>query len=112
MNSDEQAELDAMQFGSTVLPVNIRGRHASNESMIVVRNSDGKGEYVRNLNTRIDPSTTELTFLSACEGTVCLRIDDKLRSDFWTEFNLDVATLEWLLAKAKETDAKNGVRSD
>lgn len=42
--------------------------------------------------------------MSACEGSVCLRVEDNKHSDFWMEFNLDIATLERLLARAKSTE--------
>jgi len=71
--------------------------------MIIVPDGEGKRTAIRNLSTRIEPTTTEISLVSACEGTVCLRVDDNARSDFWMEFNLDVATLEMLLAKAKGT---------
>lgn len=52
----------------------------------------------------IDTTTTEIQCMSACEGSVCLRVEDNKHSDFWMEFNLDIATLERLLARAKSTE--------
>ena len=87
----------------TPLVTYVRGRHASSDSMIIVPDGEGKRTAIRNLSTRISPTTTEISQVGSGEGTVCLRVDDKERSDFWMEFNHDVATLEMLLAKAKNT---------
>lgn len=89
---------------SEPLVTNIRGRHAAPDNQIIVRNEAGKiTGAMNNLKTRIDPTTTEVAFSSASGGTVCLRLDDNEHSDFWIEFNLDIPTLQMLLAKAKET---------
>ncbi len=90
-----------------VLESYVRGRHASNENMILVKDENGDQIAIRNLNTRIDSTTTELKFMSVCEGTACLRFEDKKRSDFWIEFNLDVPILERLLSLAK-SDFRSG----
>lgn len=87
-----------------IISINIRGRHAAPDNQIIVRDDAGKIRgAINNLKTRIDPSTTEVTFSSASGGTVCLRIDDNEHSDFWMEFNLDIPTLEELLKAAKES---------
>jgi len=88
---------------SETLATQVRGRHAASDNMIIVKDENGKQACIRNLSTRISPDTTEVQFSSACEGTVCLRVDDKHRSDFWMEFNLDIPTLERLLSKAKQS---------
>lgn len=90
-----------------VLTTHIRGRHASSESLTIVQ-SEGKVEAIRNLDTRITPETTEVKLASAYEGTVCLRVDDKKRHDFWIELNLDAATLERLLTLARESKQGQG----
>lgn len=89
---------------SEPLVTNIRGRHAASDNQIIVRDGDGKiTGAIKNHSTRIDSTTTEVIFSSACGGTVCLRIDDNKHSDFWMELNLDIPTLERLLAEAKES---------
>lgn len=82
-----------------IVPSDVRGRHASADSMVF----DGTS-LIRNLDTRVTPETTELKLMSVHEGVVCLRFDDKKRHDFWLEFNLDRQTLEKLLAMAKESE--------
>ena len=81
--------------------LHVRGKHAAHDNVIPVKDESGKTRYVNNLSTRIDPTTTSVVFMSAHDGTVCLRLDDNKHSDFWIEFNLDVPTLERLLSEAK-----------
>ncbi len=86
------------------LVTRIRGRHAASDNMIIVQDeATNKKSVIPNLYTKIDPTTTEVTHSSTCGGTVCLRIDDNKHSDFWIEFNLDILTLERLLAAAKDS---------
>ena len=91
-----------LQQGDSV-GLHVRGKHAAHDNVIPVKDDSGKTRYVNNLSTRITPDATEVTFMSACEGTVCLRVDDKTHSDFWLEFNLDIETLERLLSEARAT---------
>lgn len=89
---------------SEALVTNIRGRHAAPDNQIIVRDANGKiTGAINNLSTRISPLTTEVSFMSASGGTVCLRVDDNEHSDFWMEFNLDIPTLKRLLFEAKES---------
>jgi hypothetical protein len=81
--------------------IDVRGRHASQETLRMVTDETGVSSFVRNHSTRIDSKTTTVSFMSSCAGTVCLRVDDIDRLDFWLEFNLDIPTLERLLAEAK-----------
>jgi hypothetical protein len=86
--------------------IHVRGKHAAHDNVIPVKDDSGKTRYVNNLSTRIDNSTTSVVFMSACEGTVCLRVDDNKHSDFWLEFNMDVSTLERLLSEAKRSQGE------
>jgi hypothetical protein len=85
----------------TPLITQIRGRHAASDNMIIVG-----GQVIKNLSTRVSPDSTQVFLSSACEGTVCLRVEDETHSDFWLEFNLDVPTLERLLRVAMASEDK------
>ncbi len=96
-----------MQFMAP-LTTHIRGRHAAPDNLILVTDENGKRSAIENRDTRIHPDATVVHFASACEGTVCLRVEDTKHSDFWIEFNLDIATLKQLLAEAERTVSETG----